>query len=561
MYIKKVGYLSLVAAISLFAAPDAGIQTKEIEKGIETKEKELKQKELKKPEGLKPDMTDKGFKTLVKRFKIEGSTKYDDNYINKVVLKEFVDKELTYGDIKKAALTITNKYAEDGYVSKTIIPKQDVLNNEVLLKVIEGKTGEIFIEDANASNMSKDSLEGYLYHNQPKNEQLSLQNLQKGLYILNELPGFSAGSSLLPGNEDGFTDIVISAKDTQKIEASGYLDNFGNRYTGSHQTTAILNVNDISGMGRYDQLALRILATTGSKYGRIGYTMPVGYSGLKLGVNASKMAYKLGEDYKSDNITGESSTLGSSLDYPLIRSKNMTLSTSLSVEKKYYNDKNDNVDITRKGVFASTLGINGDTTDDWLGGGQNIFSLSYAKGELDITLQDQKDTDSTTARTDGSYHKLQITLSRTQLLDDTHSLFAQFSGQIAGKNMDSSEQLSLGGAYAVRAYPGGEASTDEGYVTNIELRRKLGGGFSANTFFDTGYAHINRSTWDGIGDIRNSYMLHGVGVGLNYAMDELSGKLFVAKGVGPNAGAGDNNKDSDGTKPSARVWLSLQYRF
>ena len=42
--------------------------------------------------------------------------------------------------------------------------------------------------------------------------------------------------------------------------------------------------------------------------------------------------------------------------------------------------------------------------------------------------------------------------------------------QFSNKNLDSSEQLSLGGITGVRAYPSGEASGDQGYKLTTELQ-------------------------------------------------------------------------------------------
>ena len=44
--------------------------------------------------------------------------------------------------------------------------------------------------------------------------------------------------------------------------------------------------------------------------------------------------------------------------------------------------------------------------------------------------------------------------------NDTVSLFASVNGQLASKDLDSSEKMVLGGMYAVRAYPEGEAYAD-----------------------------------------------------------------------------------------------------
>lgn len=60
-------------------------------------------------------------------------------------------------------------------------------------------------------------------------------------------------------------------------------------------------------------------------------------------------------------------------------------------------------------------------------------------------------------------------------------------GQLANRNLDSSEQFYLGGADAVRAYPQGEAGGDSGYQATAELRYQTPvKGMSMTLFADVG---------------------------------------------------------------------------
>ena len=71
------------------------------------------------------------------------------------------------------------------------------------------------------------------------------------------------------------------------------------------------------------------------------------------------------------------------------------------------------------------------------------------------------------------FGKLQFSAARIQSVKGPLSIYGAVRGQIASKNLDTSEKMELGGAYAVRAYPEGEAYGDEGYVATIEARLRL----------------------------------------------------------------------------------------
>jgi len=141
-------------------------------------------------------------------------------------------------------------------------------------------------------------------------------------------------------------------------------------------------------------------------------------------------------------------------------------------------------------------------------------------------------------------------------LDDDWQVFVQATAQKVNKNIDSSEQIAVGGNYGVRAYPTGEASSDEGFVGTIEARRNLGSGWQAIGFYDYGFAHINKSPTD-----TNAYSLHGIGAGTAWSGNGALAKFQIAKPIGTNQGQQANGNDSDGLKPGVRAWASVQYRF
>ena len=91
---------------------------------------------------------------------------------------------------------------------------------------------------------------------------------------------------------------------------------------------------------------------------------------------------------------------------------------------------------------------------------------------------------------------------RLQSLPGPFSLYASIRGQVASKNLDISEKMELGGAYAVRAYPEGEAYADQGYVLTVEGRMLLPRILDEQTgqmhlvgFVDTGSVTLNKNPW------------------------------------------------------------------
>jgi hemolysin activation/secretion protein len=101
-------------------------------------------------------------------------------------------------------------------------------------------------------------------------------------------------------------------------------------------------------------------------------------------------------------------------------------------------------------------------------------------------------------------------------------LFARIDGQIASKNLDISEKMELGGMYAVRAYPEGEAYGDEGVVASVEARLQLPkwsasamGDTQVFGFVDAGRIKLDSKPWAaGV----NRRTLSGAGLGLSWSV-------------------------------------------
>ena len=63
---------------------------------------------------------------------------------------------------------------------------------------------------------------------------------------------------------------------------------------------------------------------------------------------------------------------------------------------------------------------------------------------------------------EGTYHKFNTDINHIQRLGHTVNLHINLHSQLASKDLDGSEQFSLGGADGIRAYPQGEASGSSG---------------------------------------------------------------------------------------------------
>jgi hemolysin activation/secretion protein len=243
---------------------------------------------------------------------------------------------------------------------------------------------------------------------------------------------------------------------------------------------------------------------------------------VKAGIAYAKLNYHLGEDFSSLGANGTARITSLYGSYPLIRSRTTNFYARLAFDAKTFEDKVDSTaTATDKKAQVGMASLNGEHRDGFGGGGVSSVALTWTHGQIDIRTPAALAIDAATVHTDGDFDKFTFTAQRLQNVSQTLSLYGAVSGQFASANLDISEKMGLGGAYAVRAYPSGEAYGDHGYVLNLEARallpkftEQLPGQMQLVGFVDTGTVTLNKNSF-APGDDRKT--LSGTGIGISWS--------------------------------------------
>ncbi len=141
-------------------------------------------------------------------------------------------------------------------------------------------------------------------------------------------------------------------------------------------------------------------------------------------------------------------------------------------------------------------------------------------------------------------------------------------GQTAFGNLGSPEKFQLGGPTGVRAYPGGEASGDSGYIGTLEGQYNIGsvaklGNLQLITFYDWGHIRQYHTASNLLMTTPNSYHLHGYGIGVKISSkDQYDVSLTWARRTGKNPTRDPvTANDSDGSHDLDRFWMTALYQF
>lgn len=479
----------------------------------------------------------------VKGFRITGVRAFPEAELQKL-LADSVNKTLDLEQLRELAGRITRYYREHGYLlARAYLPAQEIRGGIVEIAVLEGRLGKLKIE--NHSLVSDAAVRRTLADIQV-GKAVEAGSLERRLLLLNDLPGVEVRSTLKPGASVGTTDLDVQLLGTRRLTGYAALDDFGNRFTGDLRLGAGLNVNSPTGIG--DSLSLQGIAAADLDYARLAYQMPTGAQGLMLGAAMSHLSYELGKDFAplKAHGTAEIGTLYAL--YPLQRSRARNVNLQLAYEGKHLEDREDAIGVANdKVIWVWTLGASGDRIDGVAGGGVWNWSVAYTGGKLSLDPISEG-LDAAGLRTQGGYTKVAAQLARIQSLADRLSLYVRVSGQAAGKNLDASEKMALGGPFGVRAYPQGEAPCDDALLGDLELRYALGEGWQLTGFADAADGRISHAPLAGTRD--NSRSLSGAGFGLNWSRTaDFYLQSFLAWRTGP-APTSDVDR-------SPRLWVQL----
>lgn len=468
------------------------------------------------PPAAQRDTGPAGAPIRVNMLRVTGATLFDEQTL--MTAGGFTPgSELTLADLRAIAARISAYYHQRGYfLAQAYLPVQEIEVGVVTIAVIEGRYGKI---DLNNGTSLSDGVARGVLSGLDAGDIVAGAPLERRLLLLSDLPGIKVKSTLAPGTAVGASDLIVDLTPGRRFTGSVEADNAGNRYTGTYRLGGTVNVNNPAGIG--DQLSLRVLASTGGlAYGRAAYQAPVG--NLTLGVAYAHIRYELGREFERLDADGSADIATLYASYPLIRSRDANLYALAALEAKWFEDRIGLVSSNaNKKSRVATLGFSGDSHDDFGGGGWTNVSGGWTFGELDIESPLERAADAITARRDGGFSKLEFGAARLQTVSGPLSLYGSIRGQLAFDNLDTSEQMELGGAYAVRAYPEGESYGDQGYVATAEARLSLSqwfGGFpgalQAIAFVDVGSVEFAHQPWLAG---RNRATLSGIGAGLTWA--------------------------------------------
>jgi len=483
------------------------------------------------------------------------------------LVADAVGQSLGFEELQSLTDRVSTYLRGKGYpLVGAYLPAQDVTDGRIEIAIVEGRIQQgngVVIRPDSSVRMSQSRLRAIAERAVEPGQPVRQRDLERAVLLINDLPGIAARGALERGDEAGTSRLALTVAEQRMLTGSTSIDTYGNRYSGSERINARVGLNDPLRIG--DQAGLSLTKSEGLGSVSADYSLPVGASGLRMGVAYTALEYEVREELRQLDAEGEAQTASINASYPIIRSRATNLWGTATYNYRSLTDEMMGVTIRDKRINSGSVSLAGSHQDRLGGAGITQASLVFTSGDLDLSrIAFDKEADALTARTDGGFSKIGYGVARLQRVTDRVSLFGAINGQITDDNLDSSERFILGGPTGVRAYPVGEASGDSGWVGTLEVRYDVPfsshwGELQLVGFADHGETKLYEKPWTGAVynmDNRNSYGLSGAGVGFNLtAQGRYSVRFSYAAPIGDNPGRSVTGKNADGRDRDGQFWL------
>ena len=481
------------------------------------------------------------------------SISVDDSVKSKSLAQQllpFINKDLSLAQLDKITNRILRFYQKnDRPVVDVIVPAgQDITDGIVQVLVIFGRLGEVSIQGQ--QYFSEKRLKKYI--TTKKGEVISLTDLRRSLYGLNQNPFRQAGISLQRGDAFAESDIAITIDDARpwRVYAGG--DDAGSESIGERRAFLGFNLGDVGGWDHTFNYQFTH-PTEGEDYEghSLSYGIPIKRWGHSLNFLASYS--ESSDDIDAFISTGARNTqLGVRYTVPIHGDSFLNSQWTFGFD---YKRSNNNL------AFGGTQILDNDTDVSQFFAN---YSIHYSQKNLtqnaglrltlspgDLGGNNDDDTfEQNVPGANADYIYLNANYNLQWRINKALEFNTELNLQYTNDILLSSEQQGLGGYSTIRGYDEFSAIGDRGIVLRNELlgpRWSFASGHNLRllAFIDAGQVSSAR---DGVDDVD----LSSVGLGARYNFNRhLSGRIDY----------GWQLKSLEDRSRSSRVHFSLSAYF
>jgi len=480
--------------------------------------------------GLPPVETDESqlssvAKMLVKKFKLEGNTVFTDEQLSPI-LKNYEEREITAEELQEVKNSLTRFYIANGYVnSGVIIPDQQIKDNIITLRVIEGKLSKI--EIISDTWLRKNYILKRVELANPKDKPFNVNVMQERLQLMKQDPRIeNIHADFGPGLELGEGILKIQVEEARAYHIWTKFNNHHSPSIGAYRGEIGVRHDNLTGWG--DSLSALYGITEGLDDYAVNYTIPLTKLDTTLSFDVDRAkSVVVAEPFSQLDIKSETTSYSATLRHPFYKTLSREFAMDLQLEKsisKTYLPGDDPFSFT-----GSSDAENKVTalrfSQDWVNRTvSQVFAMrstfSFGLDMWDATILDTEP--------DGEFFSW---LGQFQWLGRIDSLKSQLMlrGILRMSNdpVLPAEKFVIGGSSTVRGYRENQMTTDNGAIGSLEWRWSLfhlkipglskgeqDGEFQLCPFFDIGKG------WNTDSDDPSPDSIYSAGIGARWLVSK-----------------------------------------
>lgn len=301
-------------------------------------------------------------------------------------------------------------------------------------------------------------------------------------------------------------------------------NNYGLKQFGRAQALASVR---IAGFTPQSELTLTTQMSEGVIYGRAEYEAPIVGTGLHWRAYTAQVKSQANDTKNNSIETGfglnkllSTDRYGRWTGIAEISRRDSEAWAATGLQSSFHKD-----DQVR-------LRLRAESQKDWVDNFRNEITLYAGLIDLSKNLDDQQ-TDRDTYQTEGHYQTLEVRGGLSHALDKEklYTGSIRWVGQLASRNLEGYNNMSLGGILGVRALSTIDGVGDQGLVTQFDLTRQITPSFYAGVLYDAGIYKPHRFNLVPT-DNNTSTKLQGAGLQFGGQVDQISWNLSLAKSFG-----------------------------
>ena len=377
-----------------------------------------------------------------------------------------IGKQISLANIFDVADAIEQQYKDAGYLLvRAYVPPQHVKDGIFTIHVVEGFVAGTSVQGADAATQER--VKSYLAP--VMNERpLRLTTIERALLLSNDVPGVAATGILRPSpGVSGASDLVVTL--TQPDVTGGLAaTNRGSHFSGIWTVTGNAQYNGILGGDEVDvSLTASPHALNQQISGQGRYRTAIGDDGLIGSIIGAVSNGAPGGTLGASEIRTDSSAVGPRLTYPLMRTRENTLSLDGGLTFQDATVKVAGAQVNHDVWRVADLGLTYSSGDFLAGTFSSTLDVAQGLPILGATPNHSLDL-SLRGRT--TFTKLTGLMRYVNVFDAPWSFAVTGNGQYALDPLITGEEILFGGSQIGRGYDPGGITGDSGLGGSFELR-------------------------------------------------------------------------------------------